>query len=66
VYTYIWVILGSILITETRLFQTIFGTTSLSAYQWWLCLIPGVILLGVGEIFKAGLRYRERNSPVAV
>lgn len=66
VYTYIWVILGSILITETRLFQTIFGTTSLSAYQWWLCLIPGVILLGVGEIFKAGLRYREKNSPVAV
>jgi Ca2+-transporting ATPase len=66
VYTYIWVILGSILITETRLFQTIFGTTSLSAYQWWLCLIPGVILLAVGEIFKASLRYRERKSPAAV
>ncbi len=66
VYTYIWVILGSILITETRLFQSIFGTTSLTAYQWWLCLIPGVILLAVGEIFKASLRYRERNSYVAV
>jgi Ca2+-transporting ATPase len=66
VYTYLWVILGSILITETRLFQSIFGTTSLTAYQWWLCLIPGVILLGVGEIFKAGLRYRERNSLSAV
>lgn len=66
VYTYIWVILGSILITETRLFQSIFGTTSLTAYQWWLCLIPGVILLAVGEIFKASLRYRERNSHVAV
>lgn len=66
VYTYIWVILGSVLITETRLFQSIFGTTSLTPYQWWLCLIPGVILLAVGEIFKASLRYRERNSQVAV
>jgi len=66
VYTYIWVIIGSILITETRLFQTIFGTTSLSAYQWFLCLIPGVILLAVGEIFKASLRYREWRSPVAM
>jgi Ca2+-transporting ATPase len=66
VYTYIWVVLGSILITETRLFQSIFGTTSLTAYQWWLCLIPGVILLAVGEIFKSALRYRERNSSVAM
>ncbi|MCX6698423.1 MAG: HAD-IC family P-type ATPase, partial [Methanomicrobiales archaeon] len=66
VYTYIWVIIGSILITETRLFQTIFGTTSLSAYQWFLCLIPGVILLAVGELFKASLRYREWRSPVAM
>jgi len=66
VYTYIWIILGSILITETRLFQTIFGTISLSAYQWWLCLIPGVILLTVGEIAKAALRYKDRNSPGVV
>jgi Ca2+-transporting ATPase len=66
IYTYIWVVLGSILITETHLFQSIFGTTSLTAYQWGLCLIPGVILFAVGEIFKATLRYREQNSPVAV
>ena len=62
VYTYIWVVIGSILITETHLFQTIFGTTSLTPYQWWLCLIPCVVLLFVGEIFKAVLRYKERNS----
>ena len=66
VYTYIWVVIGSILITETHLFQTIFGTTSLTAYQWFLCLIPGVILLAVGEIFKATLRHRGRTSPAAV
>ena len=65
IYTYIWVVIGSILITETHLFQTIFGTTSLTPYQWWLCLIPCVILLFVGEIFKAVLRYKERNSTVA-
>jgi len=66
VYSHIWVVLGSILLMETRLFPSIFGTTSPSAYQWWLCLIPCVILLVVGEIYKASLRYRERNSPVAV
>ncbi len=66
VYSHIWVVLGSILLMETRLFPSIFGTTSLSAYQWWLCLIPCVILLVVGEIYNASLRYRERNSPVAV
>jgi len=65
VYTYLWVIFGSILITETRLFQSIFGTTSLTAYQWGLCFIPGLILLAVGELFKAGLRYKDRDSPFA-
>jgi P-type Ca2+ transporter type 2C len=65
-YAYLWVILGSILMTETRLFQAIFGTTSLTVQQWEICLIPGVVLLIVGELFKVTLRYSERHSQGAV
>jgi P-type Ca2+ transporter type 2C len=66
VYIYLWIIFGTILITETRLFQALFGTVPLTAYQWGICLIPGIVLLVIGEIFKVSLRYKERNSPVAV
>ena len=34
VYSDIWDVIGSILIMETGLFPSIFGTTSQSAYQW--------------------------------
>ncbi len=60
-YAYLWVVVGCILLTETRLFQGLFGTTSLTVYQWGLCLIPGVALLILGEIFKASLRYRNKD-----
>jgi Ca2+-transporting ATPase len=66
VYIYLWIIFGTILITETRLFQALFGTVPLTAYQWGICLIPGIVLLVIGEIFKVSLRYKERNSLVAV
>jgi Ca2+-transporting ATPase len=64
VYIYLWVVFGAFLMTESRLFQDIFGTTSLTPYQWVLCLIPGLIILAVGEIFKAALRYKDRNFSV--
>lgn len=62
-YAYLWVLFGSILITETRLFQALFGTVSLTPYQWLICLIPGVVLLILGEVFKVFLRYNARASP---
>ncbi len=65
-YAYLWVLASTLLITETRLFQYIFGTTSLTADQWLICLIPGVVLLFVGEAFKLYLRHRERRSTEAV
>jgi Ca2+-transporting ATPase len=64
VYIYLWVVFGAFLMTESRLFQDIFGTAPLSPYQWLLCLIPGLIILAAGEIFKAVLRSRDRKSPV--
>lgn len=60
-YAYLWIILGTILITETRLFHQLFGTVSLDAYQWGICLLPGITLLIIGEIFKGYLRYRNRT-----
>ena len=65
-YAYFWVILGSLLMTETRLFQALFGTVSLTPYQWMICLIPGVVLLILGEIFKVFLRYKGPASKSVV
>jgi len=61
-YAYLWILFGTILITETRLLQSLFGTVSLSAYQWLICLIPGVILLVIGEVVKLGLKHKEHAS----
>jgi len=58
-YAYLWVILGTMLITETRLFHQLFGTVSLNAYQWGICLVPGISLLIIGEIYKRFLKYRK-------
>lgn len=63
-YAYLWVLLGTVLITETRLFQTLFHTVSLTADQWLICLIPGIILFTYGELFKLVLRVRA-GSPVS-
>lgn len=65
-YAYLWFFVSTILLTEIRLFQTLFGTTSLNLNQWWICLIPGVILLIIEEIFKVFLPYKTRESPAAV
>lgn len=65
-YAYLWIILGTILITETRLFHELFGTVSLDAYQWGMCLLPGILLLIIGEIYKGFLRYRNSVPSVTV
>ncbi len=62
-YAYLWIILGTMLITETRLFNELFGTVSLDAYQWGICLLPGIFLLIIGETFKRYLRYKDNKSP---
>jgi len=62
VYSYLWVIFGTVLITETRLFQTMFHTVGLTGDQWILCLIPGIVLLMVGEIFKKVLKVQKEMN----
>lgn len=60
-YAYLWIVVGTILITETRLFNHLFGTVSLDAYQWGICLIPGLLLLFIGEVYKKLLKYRNNR-----
>ena len=44
------------LITQIPFLQQMFSTTPLTMNQWGLCLVPGVILLLLGEVFKVILR----------
>jgi Ca2+-transporting ATPase len=62
-----WVVIASILITETRILTDAFGTTSLTGEQWGMCLVPGIILLILGELFKVVLRARrpQQEPPTA-
>jgi Ca2+-transporting ATPase len=57
-----WAVLGTMLITEAGVLRQMFQTTPLSLDQWEICLIPGVILLFLGEIFKVILRARRRRQ----
>ena len=57
-----WVVVASILITETRVLQNLFGTVSLTLEQWGTCLVPGLILLALGEMLKLVLRARRQRA----
>ena len=59
-----WVVIASILITSASVLQNIFGTVSLTGEQWGMCVVPGVILLILGELFKVVLRARRpKDAP---
>ncbi len=53
------------LITETRILKGVFHTVSLTTNQWLICLVPGVVLLILGEIFKVVLRSRRQHREPA-
>ena len=57
-----WVVIASILVTETRILQNAFGTVSLNLEQWGTCLLPGIILLIGGELLKVVLRARRSRE----
>ena len=61
-YAYLWILLGTVLITETRVFHELFGTVSLDAYQWGICFIPAILLFIIGELFKGYLRYSNKKQ----
>ena len=58
-WAFAWAAISTMLITETRILKGVFHTVSLTSDQWLLCLVPGVILLILGEISKVVLRARR-------
>jgi Ca2+-transporting ATPase len=65
-WAFAWAALGSLLITQSRVLQDVFQTTPLTAHQWALCLVPGVILLALGELGKVVIRARRAHQEPAV
>jgi Ca2+-transporting ATPase len=51
-----WAVFGSMLIVQIRVLQELFGTVALTGAQWLICLVPAVVLLLLGELFKLILR----------
>ena len=65
-WAFAWAIVGSMLVTQTRVLQDLFHTTPLTGGQWALCLVPGVVLLVGGELLKIVLRSRRKaKKPTA-
>jgi Ca2+-transporting ATPase len=59
-------LLAIILVTSLGFLQRIFGTTSLSFAQWWICIGLAASLVAVEEAVKLVLRHRTgRRSSVA-
>lgn len=54
--SFLWAILGMIVITELRIMREVFNTTFLSLEQWALCLGAAAAVLILGELMKPVLR----------
>jgi Ca2+-transporting ATPase len=61
-----WAVVGSMLITQIRVLQELFGTLPLTGEQWLICLVPAVVLLLLGELFKLILRARRVGEKAKV
>jgi P-type Ca2+ transporter type 2C len=58
-WAFAWAFVGSMLLTQVRVLQDVFGTTPLTGSQWAMCLVPALALLVLGELFKLVLRARR-------
>ena len=65
-WAFAWAAISTMLITETRILKGVFHTVSLTNNQWLICLVPGIVLLILGEIFKVILRARRQDHEPAV
>ena len=61
-WAFAWAFVGSMLITQMRVLQDLFGTVPLTGEQWLVCLVPAVVLLVLGELFKLILRARRPKA----
>ena len=58
-WAFAWAFVGAMLITQIRVLQDLFHTTPLTGRQWAIVLVPGVVLLILGEVYKMILRARR-------
>lgn len=61
-----WTFVSAMLITQIRVLQDLFDTVPLTGRQWAIVLVPGVLLLAVGELYKLVLRARRGPDEVTV
>ncbi len=61
-----WAFVSAMLITQVRVLQDLFSTVPLTGRQWAVVLVPGVVLLALGELYKLVLRARRAPDEVAV
>ncbi|MGO4782812.1 cation-translocating P-type ATPase [Cryobacterium sp. W22_MBD10_FK3] len=61
-WAFAWAVVGSMLITQLRVLQDLFGTVTLTGMQWAICLAPAVLLLLLSELVKVVLRARRRTD----
>jgi P-type Ca2+ transporter type 2C len=55
----------TLLVTEIGFLQRIFGTTSLTAEQWGVCLLAVLVAIALVEIVKFILRHVGRGAAAA-
>jgi len=65
-WAFAWAAVGSMLITQIRVLQDLFGTLPLTGEQWLICLVPGVVLLLLGELLKVVIRARRPKDLAAI
>jgi len=59
--SFLWAILGMLLITELRILREVFNTSFLTLEQWALCLAAAAAVLLLGELIKPLLRLIPRK-----
>jgi Ca2+-transporting ATPase len=61
-WAFAWAFVGAMLITQMRVLQDLFHTVPLDGRQWAIVLVPGVVLLVLGELYKVILRFRRAHD----
>ncbi len=61
-WAFAWAFIGAMLITQMRVLQDLFNTVPLTGTQWAIVLVPGVVLLVLGELYKVILRSRRARA----
>ena len=65
-WAFAWAFVGAMLITQMRVLQDLFHTTPLTGRQWAIVLVPGVVLLVLGELVQGDPSARRAHDEATV